>query len=72
MDSVHDKSYVEGCFDEDYWEKERESRTFNVKVGMHQGSVLSPMLFIIVLEALSREFRESGNLWICFMQMILF
>ena len=26
-------------------------------VGVHQGSVLSPLLFIIVLEALSREFR---------------
>ena len=37
----------------------RESRAFNVKVGVHQGSVLSPMLFIIVLEALSREFREG-------------
>ena len=27
---------------------------FEVKVGVHQGSVLSPLLFIIVLEALSR------------------
>ena len=27
-----------------------------VKVGVHQGSVISPMLFIIVLEALSRAF----------------
>ena len=26
---------------------------------MHQGSVLSPLLFIIALEALSREFREG-------------
>ena len=26
-----------------------------MKVGVHQGSVLSPLLFIIVLEALSRE-----------------
>ena len=33
------------------------SEEFEVKVGVHQGSVLSPMLFIIVLEALSREFR---------------
>lgn len=30
---------------------------FGVKVGVHQGSVLSPLLFTIVLEALSREFR---------------
>ena len=32
---------------------------FNVKVGVHQGSVLSPLLFIIVMEALSREFRKG-------------
>ena len=35
---------------------------FEVKVGVHQGSVLSPLLFIIVLEALLREFR-SGVPW---------
>ena len=33
------------------------SEEFEVKVGVHQGSVLSPLLFIIVHEALSREFR---------------
>ena len=27
----------------------RESKAFNVKVGVHQGLVLSPLLFIIVL-----------------------
>ena len=32
------------------------SEEFEVKVGVHQGSVLSPLLFIIVLEALSGEF----------------
>ena len=37
----------------------RESNTFSVMVGIHQGSVFSPLLFIIVLEALSREFREG-------------
>ena len=36
---------------------EGHSDEFEVKVGVHQGSVLSPLLFIIVLEALSREFR---------------
>jgi len=39
--------------------KQGESKEFEVKVGVHQGSVLSPLLFSIVLEALSREFREG-------------
>ena len=38
------------------------SEEFEVKVGVHKGSALSPLLFIIVLEALSREFR-SGVSW---------
>ena len=33
------------------------SDDFLIKVGLHQGSVLSPLLFIIVLEALLRETR---------------
>ena len=33
---------------------------FNVQVGVHQGSVLSPLLFIIVMEALSRHFRTGS------------
>ena len=33
------------------------SEEFEVKVGVHQGSVLSRLLFIIVLAALSYEFR---------------
>ena len=35
------------------------SKEFEVKVGVNQGSVFSPLLFIIVLEALSREFRAG-------------
>ena len=38
------------------------SDAFGVNVGVHQGSVLSPLLFIMVLEALSREFR-TGCPW---------
>ena len=45
-------------------------KEFEVKVEVHQGSVLSPLLFIIVLEALSREFR-AGVPWESYMQMIL-
>ena len=36
--------------------KNSESTAFDVKVGVHQGSVLSPLLFIMVLDALSTEF----------------
>ena len=32
------------------------SEEFEVGEGVHQGSVLSPLLFILVLEALSHEF----------------
>jgi len=35
------------------------SKSFEVKVGMHQGSALSPLLFVIVREAISREFRVA-------------
>ena len=38
------------------------SEEFTVGVGVHQGSVLSPLLFIMVLEALSQEFR-TGCPW---------
>ena len=37
--------------------RDGKSEEFGVKVGVHQGSVLSSLLFTIVLEALSRELR---------------
>ena len=33
------------------------SSDFEVKVGVHQGSVLSPLLFIAVIESVSRKFK---------------
>ena len=41
---------------------EGNSEEFEVKVGVHQGCVCSPLLFIIVLEALSREFRSPERI----------
>ena len=38
---------------------EGDSNAFNVKVGLHQGSVLSPLLFVIVMEMISREVRAG-------------
>ena len=35
------------------------SNGFEVKIGIHQGSALSPLLFVMVMEALSREFRVA-------------
>jgi len=38
---------------------EGDSKAFNVKVGLHQGSVLSPLLFVIVMEMISGELRAG-------------
>ena len=39
------------------------SGNFEVKVGMmHQGSALSPLLFVIVIEAVSRAFQAVTHL----------
>jgi len=35
------------------------TKCFEVKVGMHQGSALSALQFVIVMEALSREFIDA-------------
>ena len=36
------------------------SEEFEIKVGVHEASVLRQLLFIIVLKALSRELRTSS------------
>ena len=41
---------------------EGDSKAFNVKVGLHQGSVLSLLLFVIVMEMISRELRAGFHL----------
>ena len=46
-DGANSRIRVNSCF----------SERFEVTVGLHQGSVLSPVLFAIVMEALSRECR---------------
>ena len=46
-DGANSRVRVNGCFTE----------RFEVTVGVHQGSALSPLLFAIVMEALSRECR---------------
>ena len=38
------------------------SDSFEIGVGVHQGSVLSPLLFILVMEEATRECR-AGGLW---------
>jgi len=32
------------------------SNGYEIKIGVHQGSPVSPLLFVIVMQALSREF----------------
>ena len=36
-----------------------DNKAFNEKTGLHQGSVLSPLLFVIVMEMISRELRAG-------------
>src|SRR2546425_12497292 len=36
-----------------------ESENFEVKVGVHQGSVLSPILFHIVMQAIAENFKKG-------------
>ena len=36
-----------------------ESEPFEIKVGLHQGSVLSPLLFIIVMDQVTRDVKEG-------------
>ena len=38
---------------------EGDSKAFSVKVGLHQGSVLSRLLFVIVTEIITRELRAG-------------
>jgi len=38
---------------------EGDSQAFNMKVGLHQGSVLSPLLYVVVMKMISRELRAG-------------
>ena len=44
------------------WVNGQYNKEFVVRVGVHRGSVLCPLLFILVLEALSHEFL-TGVPW---------
>ena len=39
--------------------KQGSSEELKVKVGVHQGSVLSPLLFVAVMEVVTRKVREG-------------
>jgi len=45
------------------------SDNFEAKVGMHKGSALSPLLFVIVMEAVYREFKMPSH-GSCYIRMI--
>jgi len=49
----------------------RDSKAFGVRVDVHRESGLSPLLFIILLEALSREFREGLPMELLYTDLVL-
>jgi len=51
---------------------EGDSKAFNVKVGLHQRSVLSPLLFVIVMEMISRELRAGLPLELLYAYDLIF
>ena len=40
--------------------RQGESRAFPVSVGLHQGSALSPFLFIVIMDEISKDCRRGG------------
>ena len=52
------KSMYEGCTTSVRMNGE-ESENFEVKVGVHQGSVLSPILFNIVMQTIADNFKKG-------------
>ena len=48
--------------------KQGYSTEFEVKVGVHQGSVLSPLLFVAVMEVVARGVKE-GLPWELFLDI---
>jgi len=41
---------------------EGDSKAFDVKVGLHQGSILSSLLFVTVMEVIAKELRVGQPL----------
>ena len=43
--------------------KQGRTEAFPVDVGLHQGSALSPFLFLVVLDTLTSDLRNNEDLW---------
>ena len=61
MASIGSDVYVHRCENSCQKSVYGNSKGSEVKVVMHQGLALSPLLFVIVTEAISREFRVAGT-----------
>ena len=45
------------------WTKYGKTESFPIEVGLHQGSALSPFLFLIMLDTITMELWENDELW---------
>ena len=48
-----------------------ETNSFSITAGLHQGSALSPYLFALVMDELTRHMQDEDH-GACFLLMILF
>ena len=47
------------------------SSSFSVKVGVHQGSVLSPLLFIMVMDVLTEDVRDGSLMELLYADILI-
>jgi Reverse transcriptase (RNA-dependent DNA polymerase) len=47
-----------------------ESNTFSIKIGLHQGSALSPYIFTLVMDEITKVIQGDIFLGVCYLLMM--